>query len=128
MGTYFVRDDETRTVYSFSYAHVVTEGFPAIRTGERVRFLTDPADAGHAVYVIRLELSDVEAYYEELVDLDRRHGTLFPSGALVSACSWLGCHLPSRPGLRESALVFLFHEPVWQQAPQTGELSLGRLD
>jgi hypothetical protein len=64
MGTYFVRDDETRTVYSFSYADIVTEGFRTIRTGERVRFLTDSADAGRAVYVIRLDLPDVEAYYQ----------------------------------------------------------------
>jgi len=64
MGTYFVRDDETGVTSSFSYADIVTEGFRTIRTGERVRFLTDPADAGHAVYVIRLDLPDVEEYYE----------------------------------------------------------------
>ena len=64
MGTYYVRDDQDRTTYSFSYADIVTEGFRTIRTGERVRFLTNPADAGHAVYVIRLDLPDVEAYYQ----------------------------------------------------------------
>jgi hypothetical protein len=63
MGTYFVRDDETGTMYSFSYADIVTEGFRTIRTGERVRFLTDPTDADHAIYVIRLDLPDAEEYY-----------------------------------------------------------------
>lgn len=64
LGTYFVRDDETGALCSFSYADIVTEGFRTIRTGERVRYLADPADAGRAVYVIRLDLPDVEAYYE----------------------------------------------------------------
>lgn len=63
-GTYFVRDDETGTTYSFSYADIVTEGFRTIRTGERVRFLADSADPGHAVYVIRLDLPDIEEYYK----------------------------------------------------------------
>jgi hypothetical protein len=63
MGTYFVRDDETGAVYSFSYADIVTEGFRTIRTGERARFLTEPADADHAIYVIRLDLADTEEYY-----------------------------------------------------------------
>lgn len=64
MGTYFVRDDETGDVFSFDYSDIVTEGFRTIRTGERVRFLAGPADPGHAVYVIRLDLPDVETYYE----------------------------------------------------------------
>jgi hypothetical protein len=63
MGTYFVSEDETDTVYSFSYADIVTEGFRTIRTGERVRFLPDPAGPGHAAYVIRLDLPDVEDLY-----------------------------------------------------------------
>ena len=63
MGTYFVCDDESGETSSFSYADIVTEGFRTIRTGERVRFLSDPADPGHAVYVIRLDLPDVEEYY-----------------------------------------------------------------
>jgi hypothetical protein len=63
-GTYFVRDDETATTRSFSYADIVTEGFRTIRTGERVRFLADPLDTAHAVYVIRLDLPDTEEYYE----------------------------------------------------------------
>ena len=63
MGTYFVRDDETGTTLSFSYADIVTEGFRTIRTGERVRVLTDPADPTHAIYVIRLDLPDIEQYY-----------------------------------------------------------------
>ena len=63
MGTYFVRDDETGTVYSFSYADIVTEGFRTIRTGERVRFLMEPTDADHAMYVIRLDVPDTEEYY-----------------------------------------------------------------
>ena len=67
MGTYFVRDDETRTVHSFSYTDIVTEGFRTIRTGERVRFLIDPDRAGHAIYVIRLDLPDVETCYEQAI-------------------------------------------------------------
>jgi hypothetical protein len=63
LGTYFVRDDETGTTYSFNYADIVTEGFRTIRTGERVRFLNDSTDSSHAVYVIRLDLPDVETYY-----------------------------------------------------------------
>jgi hypothetical protein len=63
-GTYFVRDDETGGTYSFSYPDIVTEGFRTIRTGERVRFLVDPADASHAIYVIRLDLPDIEDYYD----------------------------------------------------------------
>jgi hypothetical protein len=64
LGTYFVTDDETGTTYSFDYADIVTEGFRTIRTGERVRFLADPGNPGHAMYVIRLDLPDIEAYYE----------------------------------------------------------------
>jgi hypothetical protein len=64
LGTYFVRDDETATTYAFDYADIVTEGFRTIRTGERVRFLTDPAIPGHASYVIRLDLPGIEDYYE----------------------------------------------------------------
>jgi hypothetical protein len=63
MGVYFVLDDETGTTYSFTYADIVTEGFRTIRTGERVRFLANPAEPGHASYVIRLELPDIEDYY-----------------------------------------------------------------
>jgi hypothetical protein len=62
-GTYFVRDDETNVTCSFSYADIVTEGFRTIRTGERVRFITDSADPGHAIYVIRLDLPDADEYY-----------------------------------------------------------------
>ena len=64
LGTYYVRDDESGTTYSFDYADIVTEGFRTIRTAERVRFLTDPADLGHAAYVIRLDLPDTEEYYK----------------------------------------------------------------
>jgi hypothetical protein len=63
MGTYFVRDDVTGETYSFSYADIVTEGFRTIRTGERVRFLLEAVEPGHAAYVIRLDLPDVGAYY-----------------------------------------------------------------
>ena len=63
LGTYYVRDDESGATYSFDYADIVTEGFRTIRTAERVRFLADPADPGHAVYVIRLDRPDIEAYY-----------------------------------------------------------------
>ena len=62
-GTYFIRDDETGTTYSFSYADIVTEGFRTVRTGERARFLIDPEVPGHAIYVIRLDLPDVEELY-----------------------------------------------------------------
>ena len=62
-GTYFIRDDETRTTYSFSYADIVTEGFRTVRTGDRSRFLIDSAAPGHAIYVIRLDLPDVEEQY-----------------------------------------------------------------
>jgi len=62
-GTYIVRDDQSGEAYSFNYADIVTEGFRTIRTGERVRFLTDPADAAHAIYVIRLDLPDIEELY-----------------------------------------------------------------
>lgn len=64
MGTYVVRDDETDTTCSFDYSDIVTEGFRTIRTGERVRFLQDLANFSHAIYVIRLDLPDVEKYYE----------------------------------------------------------------
>jgi hypothetical protein len=62
-GTYVVRDDETGGDHTFSYVDIVTEGFRTIRVGERVRFLTDPDQPGTAIYVIRLDLPDVEAYY-----------------------------------------------------------------
>jgi hypothetical protein len=62
-GTYYVSDDESGTTYSFSYADIVTEGFRTIRTGERVRFLTDPAELTRASYVIRLDMPDIEALY-----------------------------------------------------------------
>lgn len=62
-GTYFVSDDESSDVFTFSYADIVTEGFRTIRTGERVRFLVDSMDSSRAVYVIRLDLPDVEAFY-----------------------------------------------------------------
>ena len=63
-GTYYVRDDQTGTAHSFSCADIVTEGFRTIRTGERIRFLTDPASPDHAFYVIRLDLPDIEDLYE----------------------------------------------------------------
>jgi hypothetical protein len=62
-GTYYVRDDQTGTTHSFSYADIVTEGFRTIRTGERIRFLTDPASPDHAFYIIRLDLPDIEDLY-----------------------------------------------------------------
>ena len=62
--SYLVRDDETGVTYSFGYADIVTEGFRAIRAGERVRFLTGPGGGNRAVYVIRLDLPDVEEYYK----------------------------------------------------------------
>jgi|HubBroStandDraft_1064217.scaffolds.fasta_scaffold806522_1 hypothetical protein len=58
---YWVRDDETSDLYWFDDQDIVTEGFRSARTGERVRFL--PGAAGHASYVIRLELPDPEDYY-----------------------------------------------------------------
>jgi len=62
--SYQVRDDETGTTYSFSYADIVTEGFRAIRAGERVRYLIDRAHPGRASYVIRLDLPDIAEYYK----------------------------------------------------------------
>ncbi|MCG5213107.1 hypothetical protein [Streptosporangium sp. KLBMP 9127] len=62
-GTYIVRDADTGDHCSFMYADIVTEGFRTIRTGERVRFTTDPANPEHARYVVRLDLPDVEDYY-----------------------------------------------------------------
>lgn len=70
-GTYFVRDDESGQAYTFDYADIVTEGFRTIRTGERVRFLVDAADSGRAVFVIRLDMPDVEAYYKLIFLLSR---------------------------------------------------------
>ncbi len=63
MGTYLVRDDQDGAVRTFSYADIVTEGFRTIRTGERVRYLTDSALPGQASYVIRLDLPDIDEYY-----------------------------------------------------------------
>jgi len=62
---YLVRDDDTGITYVFGPADIVTEGFRNIRPGERVRFLIDPADPGHAVYVIRLDLPDITDYYKQ---------------------------------------------------------------
>jgi hypothetical protein len=62
--TYFVRADETGATCVFGYADIVTEGFRTIRAGERVRFLPDPPNSGHAMYVIRPDLPDVATYYE----------------------------------------------------------------
>ena len=42
--TYVVCTDDRVVTCSFDNADIVTEGFRAIRTGERVRFLTDRAD------------------------------------------------------------------------------------
>jgi hypothetical protein len=63
-GTYRVRDEETGVAYAFGYADIVTEGLRSIRSGERVRFLIDPARPGHASYVIRLDLPDTAEYYQ----------------------------------------------------------------
>ncbi|WP_433151914.1 hypothetical protein ACQPZ8_16325 [Actinomadura nitritigenes] len=63
MSTYVLRDSETGEDYEFSYADIVTEGFRTVHVGERVRFLIDPDHPGVAVYVIRLDLPDVEAHY-----------------------------------------------------------------
>ncbi|SEG93887.1 hypothetical protein SAMN04489712_14121 [Thermomonospora echinospora] len=63
MGVYVVHDSETGEDFTFSYVDIVTEGFRTVRTGERVRFMTDPDQPGTAVYVIRLDLPDVEAHY-----------------------------------------------------------------
>lgn len=60
---YQVRDDETGMTYKFSGEDLVTEGFRAARAGEQVRFLIDRARPGHATYVIRLDLPDIEEHY-----------------------------------------------------------------
>ena len=62
-STYLVRDDDTGTTYTFDSADIVTEGLRTLSTGERIRFLTDPDHPRHAIYVIRLDLPDVENYY-----------------------------------------------------------------
>ncbi|GAB2823754.1 hypothetical protein GCM10027176_30290 [Actinoallomurus bryophytorum] len=62
-GVYVVRDVDTGDDYTFMYADIVTEGFRTIRTGERVRFITDPERPGEATYIVRLDLPEVEAYY-----------------------------------------------------------------
>lgn len=62
-GGYTVRDDETGRTYRFGSADIVTEGFRSVRTGERVRFLTDETRPGQASYVIRLDAPDAEDYY-----------------------------------------------------------------
>ena len=62
-GTYFVRDADTGTHYSFNYMDIVTEGFRTIRVGERVRFFLDPEHPTHAHYVIRLDQPDIEDFY-----------------------------------------------------------------
>jgi hypothetical protein len=62
-SAFLVRDDGTGITYSFGYADIVTEGLRTVRTGERVRFLIDPAHPGRASYVIRLDLPDVPEYY-----------------------------------------------------------------
>ncbi|MFD2415394.1 hypothetical protein [Amycolatopsis pigmentata] len=62
-GTYFVRDEETGTHYSFNYMEIVTEGFRTIRVGERVRFFLDPDQPTHARYVIRLDQPEIEEFY-----------------------------------------------------------------
>lgn len=63
-GAFHVRDDETGSTYAFGYADIVTEGFRSLRSGERVRFLTDPSRPGRAHYVISLDLPDVAEYYQ----------------------------------------------------------------
>ena len=63
-GTYLVRDDDSGITYSFGYTDIVTEGLRSIRTGEHVRFLIDHAHPGYARYVIRLDLPDIESYYQ----------------------------------------------------------------
>lgn len=63
MGVYVVRDDTTGEDFTCSYVDIVTEGFRTVRTNERVRFLTDPHHPDTAIYVIRLDLPDVEAHY-----------------------------------------------------------------
>ena len=63
-GTYLVRDDETGLTYSFGSADIVTEGFRAVRAGERVRFLAGHGTPGRASYVIRLDLPDIAEYYQ----------------------------------------------------------------
>jgi hypothetical protein len=60
-ATYIVRDDTDQTTYGFDYSDIVTEGFRTVVVGERVRFDVD--DAGHARFVIRLDLPEDEEFY-----------------------------------------------------------------
>jgi hypothetical protein len=63
-GDYMVRDEDTGVTYSFGSADIVTEGLRTVRPGERVRFLIDPADPGRGRYVIRLDLPDIDEFYQ----------------------------------------------------------------
>jgi hypothetical protein len=60
-ATYIVRDDTDQITYGFDYSDIVTEGFRTVVVGERVRFDVD--DAGHARFVIRLDLPEDEEFY-----------------------------------------------------------------
>lgn len=64
MRAYAVRDSDSGAEYSFMYADIVTDGYRTSRVGERVRFMVDPEDPTRARYVVRLDLPDVEEYYE----------------------------------------------------------------
>ena len=56
-----MRDDSDQTTYGFDYSDIVTEGFRTVVVGEWVRFDVD--DAGHARFVIRLDLPEGEEFY-----------------------------------------------------------------
>ena len=64
VGDYLVRDEDTGVTYAFGSADIVTEGLRMVRSGERVRFLIDPADPRRGRYVIRLDLPDIDEFYQ----------------------------------------------------------------
>jgi hypothetical protein len=63
-GDRLVRDEDTGVTYSFGSEDIVTEGLRTVRTGERVRFLIDPAAPRRGRYVIRLDLPDIDEFYQ----------------------------------------------------------------
>ena len=60
---YTASDDESGVIVSFQHADIVTEGLRAVRPGERIRFVVDAAFPDRALFVIRLDVPDVEDFY-----------------------------------------------------------------
>lgn len=62
---YTASDDESGVLVSFQHADIVTEGLRVVRPGERIRFVADDALPGRALFVIRLDVPDVEDFYRQ---------------------------------------------------------------